>query len=297
MVDRLRIGLEWFLNPDHLPFLIASEKGWFAEADLDVQLVEPREHLDAIDAVEKGEIDLAITEPIHLVADCAKGRSVVGFARFLHTNGGVMYLEKSGIRRPRDMAGARVQYPGAPAPGGLAIVRSMIEADGGEPGELKSVNRGFLHTDALVEGAADVATLAFYNFEIVEARRSGHPANFFALKDWGIPDFCQLILVTSQEKRSDLHGPLSRLVKVMMRGLDFIHQHPNEARNVYYRQTATDEDDDLVAAIFDATVPCFTFDLSMTHEYYRVLAAWMLKEGIVSGPVDAAHCFTNELVL
>ena len=31
------------------------------------------------------------------------------------------------------------------------------------------VNNDFHHTDALIEGKADVATLAFYNFEVVEA--------------------------------------------------------------------------------------------------------------------------------
>ena len=33
-MTNLRVALEWFLNPDHLPFLIAQEKGWFAEAGL-----------------------------------------------------------------------------------------------------------------------------------------------------------------------------------------------------------------------------------------------------------------------
>lgn len=32
---------------------------------------------------------------------------------------------------------------------------------------------------------ADVATLVFYSFVLVEARHRGHEADFFALKDWG----------------------------------------------------------------------------------------------------------------
>ena len=59
--------------------------------------------------------DCAVTEPLHLVEDRAKGELCVGFARFLHTNGGVM--AKASIERPRDMAGTRIQYPGAPGKG------------------------------------------------------------------------------------------------------------------------------------------------------------------------------------
>ena len=91
----LRIGLEWFMNPDHLPFLVGLDKGWFAEAGLAVELIEPQQHMDAIEAIEKGDMDVAVTEPLHLVEDAAQGHDAVGFARFLHTNGGVMYFAES----------------------------------------------------------------------------------------------------------------------------------------------------------------------------------------------------------
>ena len=36
----IKIGLEWFLNPDHLPLVVALKEGYFAEAGLDVSLVD-----------------------------------------------------------------------------------------------------------------------------------------------------------------------------------------------------------------------------------------------------------------
>ncbi|MEM1030685.1 MAG: ABC transporter substrate-binding protein [Myxococcota bacterium] len=297
MTDTLKLGLEWFLNPDHLPFLIGLEKGWFEAAGVALELVEPTEHLDAFDAIRTGALDLAITEPIHLVEDVAKGHEVVGFARLLHTNGGVMTLESSGIERPRDMAGKRIQYPGAPGPGGLAIVSTMIEADGGEPGALTPVNRGFHHTDALIEGAADAATLAFYNFEIVEAGHRGHPARLFALKDWGIPDFCQLILITTRERYAAKRAALRRLIEVVGRGMDFIHQHPDEARALYFRRTETAPDDVLMSAIFRATVPCFTFDLTMSGAYWRGLSSWAARRGLIEAAVAPEACWNNDLAV
>ena len=112
----LRIGLEWFMNPDHTPFFVAQEMGWLREAGLKIVLVEPSSHLDPIEAINSGQLDIAITEPLHVIADRSEGHKVIGFARFLHTTGGVMYLKGKGISRPRDMArpGLRIQYPGAP---------------------------------------------------------------------------------------------------------------------------------------------------------------------------------------
>jgi ABC-type nitrate/sulfonate/bicarbonate transport system substrate-binding protein len=297
-MNKIRLGLEWFLNPDHLPFLIAFQKGWFEDAGLEVEMIEPEEHLDAVDEIEAGEMDLAVTEPLHLVEDACEGRSVVGIARFLHTNGGVMYFEGNGIERPRDMAGKRIQYPGAPGPGGPAIVGTMIEADGGtyDPDDFEPVNNGFYHTDALLEDKADLATLAFYNFEIVEARHRGADAEFFALKDWGVPDFCQLILITSPELLDEKRETFDTFLTITQRGLDFAHQHPQEARDIYFQRTETDEDDPLMNDIFDATVPCFTFDFSMTDEYYAGLQSWMSERGLVERTLDADAFWSNTLV-
>ena len=298
-MEKLRLGLEWFLNPDHVPLLIAQEHGWFEQAGLELEVIEPEAHMDAVEAIENGTMDVAITEPLHLVEDRAKGDAVVGFARFLHTNGGVMYFRGKGIERPRDMAGKRVQYPGAPGPGGLAIVKTMIEADGGEcdPDDFTPVNNGFRHTDALIEGKADVATLVFYNFEVVEARGRGAEPGFFALKDWGVPDFCQLILITNEEILYERRPLLDTVVTVLRRGIDFLHERPAEALEIYDRRTGAYSKSSLGTAIFDATVPCFTHDLSMSHDYYARLGRWLQETGQIAQAPDRFAYWTNELVV
>jgi len=298
-MDTLRLGLEWFLNPDHAPILIAEEHGWFADADLALEVTVPDKHMDAVEAIEAGTLDFAITEPLHLVEDRAQGEPVIGFARFLHTNGGVMYLRGNGIERPRDMAGLRIQYPGAPGPGGPAIVKTMVEADGGSArvDDFSRVNNSFYHTDALADDLADVATLAFYNFEVVEARHRGLDADFFALKDWGIPDFCQLIFVTTPshlQKRRDAFG---RFIKVLRRGIDFLHQEPEAARDIYFRRAEVADDDTLTPKTFAATLPCFTHDLAMTRAYYNALESWLYDAGLISSRPGAKAYWTNTLSL
>lgn len=288
-MTKLRVALEWFLNPDHVPFLVAAREGGFAEHGLEIELVEPKEHVDAVAALKAGAVDVAITEPIHLVQDAAEGHEIVGFARFLHTNGGVMYLRSSGIARPADLAGRRVQYPGAPGPGGLAIVRTMIEADGGEAGELVPVNNGFFHTDALADGKADAATLAFFNFEVVEARHRGLDADFFALKDWGVPDFCQLILVALPETLTAREDDLRGLLAGLRRGIDATKQDPELCRAVWAEHVGAAAEGTLPRAIFDATLPCFTHDFDLSEDYFEQLAAWLVaseQHHLAPAPAD-----------
>ena len=65
------------LNPDHLPLILGIEKGWFKEEALEIEMIEP-EHFDALEEIENNSMDIAITEPIHLVEDKATNQNVVG---------------------------------------------------------------------------------------------------------------------------------------------------------------------------------------------------------------------------
>lgn len=302
-LQKLRIGLEWFKNPDHTPFIVANELGWFAEAGLEVELIEPDLHMDAIDQINDGEIDLAITEPLHLIEDRAKGRKAVGFARYFHTNGGVMYIKGKGISRPRDMErkGLRIQYPNAPGPGGPAIVSTMIEADGGGPVDVSIFGRtknGFMHTDALATDKADVATLAFVNFELIEAKHHGLDVDFFALKDYGVPDFNQLVLTSTEEGLLKNREPIAALIKVLGRAIRYIAENRAEAKSMYFKQTNTAIDDAFRSECWEATVNYFTLDFTMPEDFFEHLSEWMFRRGLTPKKIDpkAEKIWSNDLL-
>ena len=112
-LETIRLGLEWFTNPDHLPLIVAQHHGIFKSFGLDVQLVEPADHWEAEEEILAGRLDVAVTEPLHLAQDAARGKPVLGFTRFLHTDGGVLYdAGKGDIKRPADMCGKTISYPG-----------------------------------------------------------------------------------------------------------------------------------------------------------------------------------------
>lgn len=298
-MEKITVGLEWFVNPDHLPLMIGMEKGWFAEAGIDIAMVEPEEHFDAIEEIKSGQMDIAITEPLHLVEDRASGDAVIGFARFLHTNGGVMYVKGKGIERPKDLVGKRIQYPGAPGLGGLAIVKTMVEADGGTCtlNDFIPVNNGFYHTDALETDKADAATLIFNNFEITEARHKGLDVDYFALKDWGVPDFCQLIFITSPELLEKRRETFDTFIKVIRKAIDFIYEHREESTAIYLDYTKSDRNDALNMKTIEATLPCFTHDFSMADDYYDQLQNWLKDSGKIKETIEASSYWTNELAL
>ncbi len=314
----IKIGLEWFLNPDHLPLVVALKEGYFADAGLDVTLVEPADHWEAEEEIIAGRLDVAVTETLHLAQDAAKGKPVIGFSRFLHTDGGVMYLKGNGIERPSDMCGKTISYPGYPGPGGPAIVGTMVKADGGVCAEgFGKHDGGFYHVGALVKGA-DLSTLIFSNFEMVEAKSRGLDAGFFSLKDWGVPDFCQLVLFTTPDKLNELATELRKLVLAVRRATGLIKSDPEKARKIWFQHTKTSRS--LLARLnprtarfrmrearvargtFEATLPAFVNDNLLAPEYWSALTSWLVKTGQIDhqpprSPGAPLAYWTNRLAL
>ena len=305
-LKKIRLGLEWFINPDHLPIIVALEQGIFREFGLDVEIIEPSDHWEADEKILDGSIDVATTEPLHLAIDAMNGKSVLGFSRFFHTDGGVMYKKDTGIERPRDMCGKTITYPGFPGPGGPALVHTMVEADGGSC-DIESYgkyNGGFFHTDALESGNADLATLIFWNFEIPEAEARDLDVDFFSLKDYGVPDICQLILFTTPTRFHELKDYLRKMVLAIRKATGIIHRKPEIAKKLYMNYVG--EESDVQAkliqhATLSATLPAFPNDNLMSKDYYDRLISWLVsthqvKEDLLStGSVDVSSFWTNEV--
>ncbi|HWL58647.1 MAG TPA: ABC transporter substrate-binding protein, partial [Paracoccus sp. (in: a-proteobacteria)] len=59
--DKMTLILDWFVNPDHAPIIVAQEKGFFTEEGLDVEVVAPADPADPPKLVAAGKADLAIS--------------------------------------------------------------------------------------------------------------------------------------------------------------------------------------------------------------------------------------------
>ena len=59
--EKLTIGLDWFINPDHAPLIIAKKRNFFKDLNLDVEMIEPADPNDPPKLVAAGKLDIAIS--------------------------------------------------------------------------------------------------------------------------------------------------------------------------------------------------------------------------------------------
>jgi len=99
------LQLKWRHQFQFAGYYAAVEKGYFADADLEVTFMELSERANAVQSLVSGKADYVVTDA-SLPADLASGRRVVALAAtFQHSPLAFLVLESSGIRSFRDLRG------------------------------------------------------------------------------------------------------------------------------------------------------------------------------------------------
>ena len=83
--DRLTVLLEWFVNPDHAPLVVAQELGLFEKAGLEVELLPPADPSIVPRAVASGQAEIGIHYQPNLYLDHAAGVPLVRFGTLVET--------------------------------------------------------------------------------------------------------------------------------------------------------------------------------------------------------------------
>src|SRR6185436_19616871 len=187
------LALEWFLNPDHLPLVVAKERGFFREEGINLSILIPTVPEESLDLVAEGKADFGVGEQTNLIKARDAGAPLVSIAPLLeHTVVCLMYLKDGPIKRLENLRHRRVGWPGLEID--LPILGTMLDAAGLTHDDILPVDVGFGLTDALLTAKADAVFGAFVNYEQVEARSRGAEVEFVSPTKYGVPDLYQLVL-------------------------------------------------------------------------------------------------------
>ncbi len=138
-LKKLTVMLDWFINPDFAPLIIAREKGFFASHGLDVEIIEPADPNDPPKLAAAGKVDIAVTsQPLQLL-HIDNGLPLVRIATLvavpLNT---VMVMADSGIEDLKQLAGKKVGY----SIGGFEslLLNTMLRESGLGADDVETVN-------------------------------------------------------------------------------------------------------------------------------------------------------------
>ena len=84
-LTKISLMLDWFVNPNHGPIIIAQERGYFKQHGIEVDIQQPADPSLPPKLVAANKIDLAVTYQPNLTIDVAAGLPLIKTATLIAT--------------------------------------------------------------------------------------------------------------------------------------------------------------------------------------------------------------------
>lgn len=224
-LEKVTLVLDWYINPDHAPVMVAQQIGAFKEEGLDVTIIPPSDPVLPPRLVAAKQADLAITyQPqLHFFAD--QGLPLMRVGTLINTPlNTVIALDKT-IKSPADLKGKSVGY----SVSGIeqATLDTMLKHSNTPADAVKLINVNFQLTSALLTGKVDAVIGGYRNIEALEIQLQGKEPVVFNVEDYGVPAYDELILVANKDAAEE--PKIKKFLAALKKGSDYLHAHPQES--------------------------------------------------------------------
>ncbi len=249
--DKVTLLLDWFINPDHGPVIIAREKGYFSELGLEVDIIPPADPTDPPKLVAAGKADLAISYQPQLHLQVAEGMPLVRVGTLVSTPLNCLLVLKDGpVQDISDLKGRAVGFSVAGVE--EALLSTILARHGLKMDDITLVNVNWSLSPSLMSKQVDAVIGAFRNFELNQMEIDGVEGRCFYLEEEGMPSYDELIYVANRDKMNvDM---LSRFLEATELATQFIVNHPEESWDIF-KGTAAELDDELNRKAWIDTLP------------------------------------------
>ncbi|MDP8909013.1 MAG: ABC transporter substrate-binding protein, partial [Chloroflexota bacterium] len=293
------VALDWYPNANHAGLVLADQRGYFAEEGLDVELYTPADPATVLQTVGAGRDTFGISYQTDVLFAREAGVPVVSVAALVqHPLNAVMTKADSGIARPADLVGKRVGIAGLPSD--EALLSTMLAADGASLADVELVNVGFDLMPALFADRVDAVIGVYWTHETILAEMQGVPVTALRVEEWGVPDYYELVMTTSEQTLADQPETVQAFLRAMQRGYTAAIAEPDAAVDALVA-ASPDVQPEVEREGITLLTPLWTEGDTIpfgtqTDARWQAYGDWMKTQGLLSAEVDITAAFNTDLL-
>jgi ABC-type nitrate/sulfonate/bicarbonate transport system substrate-binding protein len=291
--------LDWVPNTNHTGIFVAQAKGFFSEAGLEVEIIQPGE-VFAEQAVVGGAADFGVSFQEQVTLARADEVPIVSVAAIIqHNTSGFASRAELAIETPADWEGLRYGSYGNPFE--EPTLRVLMECANGDFDALEIVDTGFADPLALLDEKQTDLAWIFYAWQGVQADLQGIDLDIVMMEDWFvcIPDYYTPVFIVHQTTINERPELIRKFLLAISRGYEHAIDHPDEAATILL-DAVPELGEELVRASQAWLSPRYKADAlkwgEQSFSVWEDYSNWMAQNNIIPNPIDASAAFTNDFL-
>ena len=276
--DKMSLILDWFINPDHGPIILAEELGYFAEQNLEVEVVAPADPADPPKLVAAGQADMAVSYQPQLHLQVHEGLPLKRVGTLVATPlNCLLVLEDGPIKSIADLKGKKVGFSVAGVE--EALLGAILKPHNLGMNDIELVNVNWSLSPSLMSKQVDAVIGAFRNFELNQMDIEGVKGHCFYLEEEGLPPYDELIYVAHSE-RMDVNK-VKRFLAATEKATQYIVNHPKKSWEIF-AATSKELQDELNKRAWVDTLPRFALrPAALDAGRYSRFEAFLKEFGLI----------------
>ncbi|SNS71710.1 ABC-type nitrate/sulfonate/bicarbonate transport system, substrate-binding protein [Anaerovirgula multivorans] len=298
-MEKVTVILDWVPNTNHTGMYTAIEQGYYAEEGLAVEIIQPGESGSAeLIATKQGEFGISYQEQVAYARTAENPLPVKAIAAIIqHNTSGFASPVNKEILSPKDFEGKK--YGGWGSPMEEAILKALMDKEGGDFSKLEMVDIGVIDFFTSVENHVDF-TWIYYGWDGVAAELRDFGLNFILLQDiQEALDFYTPVIIAHDELLESNPQLAERFLRATTKGYQYAMENP-EGAAADLLKWVPELDEEMVIASQKYLAAQYQAEAKrwgeMKAEVWERYSEWMYQQGLLREALKTEDAFTNEFL-
>lgn len=230
---KLTFVLDWTPNTNHTGIYVAQEKGYFKDAGLEVEIVQPPEDgAEVLVASGKAQFGVSFQDSMMpaLVGENAMPIEAVA-AILQHNTSGIISRKGEGIEKPKGLEGKK--YATWDLDLEKATIKSVMEANGGDFNKVKMIPSTVTDEVSALKSKSVDAIWVFYGWAGIATEVAGLKTDYFSFKDCNSAlDFYTPVIIGNGDWMKENKETAKAFLSAVKKGYEFAIDNSKEAAEI-----------------------------------------------------------------
>lgn len=231
--EAITFVLDWTPNTNHTGLYAAQEKGYFKEAGLQVEIVQPPEDgAEVLVASGKAQFGISFQDSLVPAFTGSDPLPIEAVAAVLqHNTSGILSRAGEGMDRPKGMEGKK--YATWNLDLEKATIKNVVEADGGDFSKIQLIPSTVTDEVSALKSKSVDAIWVFYGWGGIAAEVAGLETDYFAFADINSDlDFYTPVIIGNSKFMEENPDTARAFLAAVKKGYEYAIENPEDAAGI-----------------------------------------------------------------